>query len=104
MDSHALAWPLELEVRREHQCARQLFGLLLIPTPNFWVDSTPWMGGLVGGWVGGMGQLGMISPCGLAPFRLGIWTGPFPSPIVPQVTSSPSVMRFRATRCIYVYC
>ena len=28
------------------------------------------------GWVGGMGRLGMISPHGFAPFRLGIWTGP----------------------------
>ena len=40
----------------------------------FWVDSTPRMGE----WVGGMGRFGMISPHGFAPFRLGIWTGPFP--------------------------
>ena len=43
----------------------------------------------------------MISPHGFAPFWLGIWTGPFPSPIVPQFAN---VMHFRATTCIYVYC
>ena len=32
--------------------AGQLFGLLLIPTPVFGVDSTPQMGGWVGGWDG----------------------------------------------------
>ena len=37
--------------------ARQLFGLLLIPTPVFGVDSTPRMGEWVGGWVG-WGNLG----------------------------------------------
>ena len=83
--------------------AGQLFRLLLIPTPVLGVDSTPRMGEWVGGWVGGWD--GAIwddfSSCtcpfpvgdmfralsnwgyGLAPFRLGIWTGPFPSPIVP---------------------
>ena len=70
--------------------ARQLFGLLLIPSPAFGVDSTPRMGE----WGGGMRRFGMISPHGLAPFRLGIWTGPFPSPIVPSL---PSLMCFRGS-------
>ena len=52
----------------------QFFWLLLIPTPVLGVDSTPRMGE----WVGEMGQFGIISPRGLAPFRFGIWTGPFP--------------------------
>ena len=60
----------------------------------------------------------MLSPRGLAPFPLGIWTGPFPiggmdpfpvgdmdRPLsLTQSPISPSVMRFRAARCIYVYC
>ena len=37
--------------------AGQLFGLLLIPTPVFGVDSTPWISDWVGGWVG-WGNLG----------------------------------------------
>ena len=47
-----------------------------------------------------MGQFGMISPHGLAPFLLGIWTGPFPHLLSPNL---PSLMRFGATRFIYVY-
>ena len=53
----------------------------------------------------------MISPHGLAPFRLGIWTGPFPiwdmdqslslTYCPPVRPSLPSLMLFRATRCIY---
>ena len=56
--------------------AGQLFGLLLIPTPVVGVDSTPCVCGSA--WLDGMGQFGMISPHGLAPFWLGTWTGPFP--------------------------
>ena len=59
-------------MRRAH--TGQLFGLFLIPTPVFgWILPLGW----VSGWVGGMGQFGMISPHGLIPFRLGIWTGTF---------------------------
>ena len=65
--------------------ARQLFGVLLITTPAIGVDYTPRM---VSGWVGGMPQFGMISTHGLAYFWLGIWTGPFPSPTVPQVVET----------------
>ena len=32
----------------------------------------------MGGWVSEMGWPGVTSPHGLAPFPLGIWTGPFP--------------------------
>ena len=80
---------------------RQLFGLLLIPTLVFGVDSTPRMSECVGGWVGGReGAIwddfsswtcpfpvgDMDRPFsnwgyGLPPFQLGIRTGPFPSPI-----------------------
>ena len=37
---------------------------------------------------------------GSAPLQLGIWTGPFPSPTVPQFDQFDVIM---ATRCIYVY-
>ena len=77
----------------------QLFGLLLIPTPVFGVDSTPGMVESMGGWDGAIRDDFSLWTCpfpvgdmdpphssrgyGLAPFRLGIWTGPFPSPLVP---------------------
>ena len=89
----------------------------------FWAtcDSLPCLGGgfypldgLVGGWVGGMGRFGIISPPGLAPFRLEICTSPFlvgdmdwplsgwgyglaPFPHLLS-PSSLSLMHFRATR------
>ena len=78
------------------ECARQFFGLLLIPTLVFGVHSTP----RKGGWVGGMGRFGIISPHGLALFGLGIWASPFPHLLSPSL---PSLMRFRATGCMYVY-
>ena len=56
--------------------------------------------GWVSGWVGGMGRFGMISPHGLAPFQLGIWTGPFPSPIVPRFTQSDAVGGYKVQLCV----
>ena len=48
-----------------------------------------------------MGQLGMISSRGLAPSSQGYGVAPFAHLLSPNF---PSVMCFRATRCIYVYC
>ena len=65
--------------------------------------------GWVSGWVGGVGDLGLshlvdlpLSSWGYgpAPFQLGMCTGRLLSPIVPSL---PSLMRFSATRCIYMY-
>ena len=47
----------------------QLFGLILIPTTVFGVDSTPRMGELTGGWVG-WGNLGL---CLLVDLPLSGW-------------------------------
>ena len=70
--------------------------------------------------MGGMGRFGMIYPHGLAPFLMGIWTSLFRvgdmdcpvfgwgygAALFPDLLSPnlPSLMRLRATRCIYVYC
>ena len=52
------------------------------------------------GWVGGMGQFGMISPHGFALFRLGIRTGPFPSPTVPQFGQSDAFQGYTVHLCV----
>ena len=57
--------------------------------------------GWVGGWVGGMGQFGMISPHGLAPFL--VWDMDRPLSLTCCPPGLPSLMHFRATRCIHVY-
>ena len=88
-------------------CAGQLFGLLLIPTPVFGVDSTPRMGEWVGGWDGAIwGDFSSWTcpfPFGDMDWPISRWDygpAPFPHLVSP---SSPSQMRFGATRCIYVY-
>ena len=42
----------------------------------------------------------MISPHGLAPFRLGVWNIPFPSPIVPQFTQSNAFHGYKVHLCV----
>ena len=51
--------------------AQQLFWAASDSYSYFWGEFYP----LHGEWVGGMQRFGMISPYGLASFRLGIWTG-----------------------------
>ena len=36
----------------------------------------------------------------LTPFRLGIWIGPFPSPIVPQFTHSDAFQGYKVHLCV----
>ena len=71
-----LQWPdFSMWLQRERWCAGCTHGNFLATSdsyPCFRVDSTPRMGEWVDGWDG---EFGMISPHGLAPFRLGIWTG-----------------------------
>ena len=87
----------------------QLFGLLLIPTYvfGFGVDSTPWMGE----WddfslwtcpfpVGDMDRPLANWGYGLPPFQLGIWTGPFPSPIVPEFTQCDAFRGYKVHLCV----
>ena len=106
-------------------CTGQLFGLLLIPIPVFGVDSTPRMGEWVGGWNGAirddfsswtcpfpLGDMDRPLPIGdmhwplsswgygPAPFQLGIWTGPFPSPIVPHITQCDAFQGYNVLLCI----
>ena len=58
------------------------------------------MGEWVGGWVG-WGDLGCFLLMDLPPSGWGHGPSLFPHLLSP---SSPSLMHFRATRCIYVYC
>ena len=52
------------------------------------------------GWVGGMRRFGMISPHGFARFQLRIWTGHFPSPIVPQFTQCDAFEGHKVHLCV----
>ena len=89
-------------------CARQLFGLNLIPTPVFGVDSTPRMGEWVGGWDGVIWDDFSSWTCHFSVGDIdrplsgwGYGPAPFPHLLSP---SSASLMHFMATRCVYVYC
>ena len=74
--------------------AGQLFGLLLIPTPVFGVDSTPRMGEWVDGWDGAIWDAFSF------PFRFGIWTGTFPSLIVPQFAQCDAFQGYKVHLCV----
>ena len=95
-------------MRRER--ARQLFGQLPIPTPVFGVDSTPRMSGWDGAIWDDFSSWTCPFPVGDMdrPLSLTYW-GRFARcarcAVTPPLSPGlPSVMRFRATRCIYVYC
>ena len=60
-----------------------------------WIPPLGWVSGWVGGW-----EFERIYPQGLAPCRLGYGPAPFPHLLSPSL---PTLRRFMATRCIYVY-
>ena len=77
--------------------AGQLLGLIPILTPVFGLDTLR-MGDGVGGWDWVIWE---DFSNGLAPFLLGIRTGPFASPIVPRFAQSHAFQGYEVRLCVF---